>query len=41
MSEAERPAEKANPVCVTYNSKGTLTLASVDKGGSKHKLSTT
>lgn len=30
FSDAERPKEKANPICVTFNSRGSLTLASVD-----------
>jgi hypothetical protein len=29
--------EKANPICVTYNSKGSLTLAAVDKNPKKSK----
>jgi hypothetical protein len=32
--------EKANPICVTYNSKGSLTLAAVDKNSKKSKILT-
>jgi len=27
FADAERPTEKANPVCVSYNSNGSLALA--------------
>ena len=36
-ADAERPMEKANPICVTYNSKGSLTLAAIDKNPKKNK----
>lgn len=37
IADAERPMEKANPICVTYNSKGSLTSASVDRNSKKNK----
>ncbi|EFX79073.1 hypothetical protein DAPPUDRAFT_52862 [Daphnia pulex] len=40
IADAERPMEKANPICVTYNSKGSLTLAAVDKNSKKSKILT-
>ena len=35
IGDAERPTEKANPVCVAYDCRGNLTLAAADKSWTK------